>query len=460
MTTTTETKTTTNSDGSKTTETKETATDKTTGAKTETTKTETVDKTTGVTATTEIVKQDGRTTATAEIAVPAASRTQDGKTTATLTDQAAGKLASQAQAAVDAAKKAGAGDADVTVTIQVDAKADAQTVEVGIPAQALADVAKTGADVTISSNAAEITLDAAAVQSLAGGTGETATLSVSTVDAATLPQAVRDALPSENALVLDLSAAVGGKAVTDFAGGWATVSVPYTPTDAAKAVAVYYVADDGTLTKLDASYDAKTGKVSFTTPHFSYYTVAEETPAAPFTDVAPDAWYAQAVERVAARGLFAGTGDGAFSPDAAMTRGMVVTVLYRLAGQPAADAAGAYPDVPPDAYCAAAVAWAGDKGVVSGYSGGRFAPDDAITREQLAALLYRYAQQAGGDVSADADMSAYPDGAEASGYAVPALRWACGAGILQGGSGGLMPQAAATRAQVAVMLTRYLDGAE
>ena len=176
-----------------------------------------------------------------------------------------------------------------------------------------------------------------------------------------------------------------------------------------------------------------------------------------FADVAPDAWYADAVRYVSERGLMSGTGDTAFSPDDTTTRGMVVTILWRLDGSPAWTTTSGFSDVEESAYYAEAVGWASANGIVGGYDNETFGPGDPITREQMAAILYRFAQTRGWDTTAWADLSGYADAGEISAYALPALQWANGAGLIAGSGGAILPGDSATRAQVAAILMRLCE---
>ena len=180
----------------------------------------------------------------------------------------------------------------------------------------------------------------------------------------------------------------------------------------------------------------------------------ENTPD--FADVAEDDWFAQAVSFVASEGLMQGTGEDSFSPNATTTRGMIVTILYQLEGKPAVSGA-AFSDVSSGDYYADAVAWAAQLGLVSGYGNGQFGPNDAITREQTAAILYAYAQYKGWvKDQADATLDGFQDQAQVSDYAVEALAWAVDAGLISGTSQDtLSPAGTATRAQAAVMLMHF-----
>ena len=177
----------------------------------------------------------------------------------------------------------------------------------------------------------------------------------------------------------------------------------------------------------------------------------------PFEDVGADDWFCDDVRYVYENGLMNGTEETRFSPYLSTTRGMIVTVLYRMEGTPDTTAACPFADVPAGTYYEKAIAWAAASGIVNGYSATTFGPEDPITREQMAAILYRYAKYKGIDVSAAADLSAYGDASSVSAYARPAMGWVCGAGIVQGSDGLLLPAAHATRAQIAAILHRYCE---
>ena len=191
----------------------------------------------------------------------------------------------------------------------------------------------------------------------------------------------------------------------------------------------------------------------------SYVKATETASKTKFNDVSANDWFASAVDYVTGKGMMNGTADNTFSPKANTTRGMVVTVLYRLENQPSTSAAS-FTDVASGAYYANAVAWANANGIVSGYGSGKFGPNDKVTREQLAAILYRYAQYKKYDVSVgeDTNILSYDDAQSISSYAIPAIQWACGAGVVTGKSGSkLDPKGNATRAEVAAMLMRFCE---
>lgn len=175
----------------------------------------------------------------------------------------------------------------------------------------------------------------------------------------------------------------------------------------------------------------------------------------PFTDVAADAWYNEAVQSVYDKGLMNGTGNGVFSPDAVTSRAMVVTILYRMEGCPTVTAGASFTDVPGGQWYSDAVAWAGTNEIVNGYGNGSFGPNAPVTREQLAVILYRYAAYKQYDTTVRGDASAFLDGGAVSAYAAEAVNWAIGTGLLQGSGMRLTPAGNATRAQVATVLMRF-----
>ena len=180
--------------------------------------------------------------------------------------------------------------------------------------------------------------------------------------------------------------------------------------------------------------------------------------ALPFDDIISGSWYEDAVRYVYENGLMTGTSGSTFSPDATTTRGQIVTILWRLEDSPVVNYLMDFADIEPEAYYGEAVRWAASEGIVGGYGNGNFGPNDAITREQLAVILYRYAQYEGYDVSGSADLSGYTDRDAISGYALEAMNWGNDASIINGTSDNtLSPQGQTTRAQVAAMLTRFCE---
>lgn len=179
----------------------------------------------------------------------------------------------------------------------------------------------------------------------------------------------------------------------------------------------------------------------------------------PFGDVKTADWFYNDVKYVYEKGMMAGTAADVFAPNATTTRAMIVTILYRLEGSPAVTGTSAFVDVPAGQWYTDAVNWAAANQIVKGTSATTFAPNDSITREQMAAILYRYAQYKGYDVTKKADLSGYSDNGQVSAYAKDALAWANAAKLINGVTNTtLAPQGNATRAQVSAILHRFCDG--
>lgn len=233
---------------------------------------------------------------------------------------------------------------------------------------------------------------------------------------------------------------------------------------------------EGTLTVTDANgktvalTDLGSGKYTFKMPSakvsVGFKTTADQPcdggkdcPSAPFTDVDTAKWYHLSVDYVLTHKMMNGVSSRAFAPNANLTRGMLVQILYNLEGKPKGTAAN-FSDVQADAWYAEAVGWAASNKVVTGYADGTFRPNAAVTREQAAAILYRYAQSKGIDVSVgeNTNILSYVDVQQASEYAIPALQWAVGAGVLNGKNGGrLAPTGTATRAEIAAIMQRWCE---
>lgn len=193
----------------------------------------------------------------------------------------------------------------------------------------------------------------------------------------------------------------------------------------------------------------------FELDHLSHYVIV----SFPFTDFDMDNWYYQDVAYVWSTGLMNGTGVDTFSPGAITSRGQIVTILWRLESEPKAGAC-AFTDVPAGAYYEQAIAWAAENGIVNGINETSFQPDASITREQFATILYCYAKDYKGyDVSIgeDTNILSYVDAFDISEYAIPAMQWACGSGLINGSGDTLMPTGHAIRAQAAAILHRFSD---
>jgi hypothetical protein len=180
----------------------------------------------------------------------------------------------------------------------------------------------------------------------------------------------------------------------------------------------------------------------------------------PFTDVSQDQWYYTGVGYTEVLGLMDGTGDGLFEPDTKVNRAMLVTILYRMEGEPAVTTVNHFTDLAGSTWYTDAVIWAAESKIISGYGDGSFGPLDTLTREQMVTIIYRYAVYKGYDVSVDKDTNilSYKDAFDVSEYAMFAIQWACRTSIIQGiGGGRLNPQGNSNRAQIASVIQRFCE---
>lgn len=279
-------------------------------------------------------------------------------------------------------------------------------------------------------------------------------VAVSLASGASLNAAQQRALGSQAAAatLANASVLVDGAAASCPAGSVrAAVAV-----NAADDLTAWSLADDGSISAVGGAYDA--GQQTYA---FDVVNGVTAIARFPFTDVVAGTWYYGAAAYAYNNGLFAGMTPTTFAPNATMTRAMLVSVLWRLAGAPAPKAPNTFVDVPDGAWYTDAVTWAAENGVVSGIGGSRFDPSGFVTREQTAEILYNYAHSKGYDVSARADLTAFPDAGSVSGWAEEALSWANAAGLINGtvrdGQTILDPQGSASRAQVAMILMNYVE---
>lgn len=279
-------------------------------------------------------------------------------------------------------------------------------------------------------------------------------VAVSLASGASLNAAQQRALGSQaaTATLANASVLVDGAAASCPAGSVrAAVAV-----NAADDLTAWSLADDGSISAVGGAYDA--GQQTYA---FDVVNGVTAIARFPFTDVVAGTWYYGAAAYAYNNGLFAGMTPTTFAPNATMTRAMLVSVLWRLAGAPAPKAPNTFVDVPDGAWYTDAVTWAAENGVVSGIGGSRFDPSGFVTREQTAEILYNYAHSKGYDVSARADLTVFPDAGSVSGWAEEALSWANAAGLINGtvrdGQTILDPQGSASRAQVAMILMNYVE---
>ena len=371
-------------------------------------------------------------------------------------------------------------EAEDVGTVTIDVSSLKETVnEVVIPGAMVDKIADAVADENNDANGLEISLptgtvsfDAEAVAAIAEQTdGKDLTLHLDDVKVTELTTAQQDAVKElEVEIVLDAYLTSNGQRISDFKGGSATVKVPYTLKDGqtAQGIVVWYVADDGTKTQVPATYDGK--NIVFTVPHFSNYVIAYDAekaaacpkddtcPMAAFTDLDPTLWYHDGIHFCLENGMMNGVGNGKFDPTGTTSRAMIVTILYRLENEPKVTGENPFTDVEDGKWYTNAVLWAAENKIVEGYGNGKFKPNDDITREQLATILYRYAQSKGqGFTGAWMFLLDYPDASEISSWADEAMHWCVMNGIINGKDGKLVPKGDASRAEAATMLQRFCE---
>ena len=252
----------------------------------------------------------------------------------------------------------------------------------------------------------------------------------------------------------------GANTITDFGGSSVTVAIPYKLQPGESAGGLYLVYIDGQGKPqflMNSSYDAENEVLRGATTHFSLYAVGYKAPDA-FSDIA-NHWAKEDIEFVAARSLMAGVGNGRFNPDGTMTRAMFVTALGRLAGvNPADYKSGTFTDVKADAYYAPYVEWAEKTGVVVGIGGGLFAPDQIVSRQEMAVIMANYAKAMGCKVPVSREAMTFTDNASIASWAADAVKAMQQAGVLMGKDGNRFdPSGSATRAEAAAVLHRYVE---
>lgn len=367
------------------------------------------------------VTTDGDKDSTVTTAKPEVS-TENDTTSATVTEDMGTTIVEQVKEN-ESASVVIAPEMDSTVT----------NTAVTLPAGTVANIGSdTKADLVINTPVANVTLPNGALAELASA-GDAITVSASV---------------EENTIRFSVSADGGNVATVP---GGVTLTVP--AETAAGTVAVI-VREDGTREVVRKSV---AGEDNVRIPLDGSATIEIVDNSKDFADVAAGSWYEDAVAFASSHELFNGTSATSFSPDTGMSRGMLATVLCNLERGDGSSLSNGFSDVADDAWYADSIAWAAENGVINGYGDGSVGPDDLITREQMAAMLYNYAGMLGIDTSARADLGAYGDAADVSSWAEDVMSWAYAEGLITGMSDDtLAPQDTATRAQVAAMLERFV----
>ena len=359
--------------------------------------------------------------------------------------------------AISAAKKSG----EDTVTITPEIKGKVNGIAVSLPKSAAANAAKQGVQLIVETDKARVCLRAEVLGELSKNSGSELKLEITEKRA----EEVSDKLAHENldgASIVEVTLMIDGKPVTAFGGKKLLIDIPVDSKRfrAGDTCRVLVLSDDDAAERTSGQCIKKNDAlfVRVETTHLSTFVVMRDA-ALPFTDVADTAWYADAVQYVYENGLMTGVSESEFGPDGTATRGQIVTILWRLAGSPVVNYAMRYADMDEGAWYGEAVRWAASTGVVTGYSESSFGPNDAITREQLAAILYRYVKTQGqGFTGMWYFPLRYDDAASISSWADEAMHWCVMKGLLNGTSEtALSPQLTATRAQLATILQRFCE---
>ncbi len=345
-----------------------------------------------------------------------------------------------------------------SITIKAETKEAVNKTTVSVPKSSVSEISGARLDLKVETPLGTISLPVKALTEIARqAQGSSVEIVVEKMAAERLTDEQKAA--TEGSIVYDISIISGGQKISSFGGQKITISLPYTLKAGEKAenVTVWYMNDKGELEKISCSYNDKTGLATFTADHLSYYVVGYDNSIS-FIDVTENDWFYEHVMYVVQKGLFSGTGENTFSPNLPMTRSMLVTVLHRLEGKPAASKAVSLSDVPAGQWYTDAVAWSLEKEIVKGITEKEFKPESNITREQLAVMLYRYASAKNMVSGEGGSTDSFTDKDKVSSWAETAVKWAVGNGIITGRTNGsLDPSGSATRAEVAAMLQRYIE---
>lgn len=348
---------------------------------------------------------------------------------------------------------------DVVISVDSSDDEDLKRVELTLSHDALELLAETeGSGFTLQTEIGSISFDEKALAAITDHDSEDYTITIAKVDEKGLNNQQVTTVGSNP--VYDFSVISDGENVSHFEGGFATVTVPYTPKagENPNCIYVYYVDHQGSLNKMQTNYNGEKKEVTFKTGHFSVFTVVHELLSRIFTDVKTSAWYFDYVSYAYQNDLFHGSSATTFSPEEEMTRGMLVTTINSYEGKPSASHKTDYVDVPDDQWYSSAVQWASEKNIVAGIGNGEFAPDKSVKREELALILFNYAKEKGYDTKGGKSIQAFADVNQVSHWAEEAMSWAYGHGLITGMEDNtLRPESYATRGQVATILKNFIE---
>ena len=337
-------------------------------------------------------------------------------------------------------------------------------VSVTMPYKAAGSFSKENIGIEVKLPAGSVTFDNKAFASIASQTGKhdvIITISDAKSQLNDRQLAALNKLGAENRPVYDISVVSNGKYMRDFNGGTIKISIPYKLKSGEKPsrLGVWFLDDNGSVKEHKTVYDTPAKSVIFSTAHLSKYVIAYKKDwVNPFTDVSSRQWFYEAVRFVNENNLFGGINANTFAPYESMTRAMFVAILYNAEGAPAVSGKEPFNDVSAADWYSAAVKWAEKTGLVTGYGHGRFGPADMITREQVAAILFRYVKYKGQTPADRAVNLDFTDADKIAGYAYESVTWCYMSGIIDEKSAKVFdPKAAATRAEVAQIVMRFLE---
>ncbi|MDK2866279.1 MAG: hypothetical protein PWP38_594, partial [Clostridiales bacterium] len=402
-------------------------------------------------------------------------KTESSGETATSTSTVEGKLeapgrikatvsAAATNTLIAAAKNAETQGQKAVIEIQMTATGDEKAMAVAIPKTAFKAIADdTAADVKINTSIGAVTFDIGAVKTISDASenaAEDISISIEKVDTASVTEAVRQVVGDRP--IYDFTVSAGSKTVSSFGGGKATVNLPYTPNadEDVNAIVVYYLDDSGNLQKVRGQYNKETASVEFVTTHFSTYIIGYDKKS--FKDVSESDWYHDAVSYITARDIASGTGTNAFSPSDAITRGQFIVMMMKAYEiEPDTIITGNFADAG-NTYYTGYLAAAKRLGITSGIGDNRFAPDAAITRQDLSTILYKTLVLTDELPEVDAATSAkafigYNDTEKIASYAEDAMRHFVAGGVLSGSYAQINPTTPTSRAEFVQILYNLLN---
>lgn len=310
----------------------------------------------------------------------------------------------------------------------------------------------------IESSIANLIFDEKAIQTIISKSNTQISATVNVLEKSALSKDVKDIVGDRP--VYEITLTSGNQTISDFGNGKVQVKIPYTLRDGedSSGIVVYYMNDQSQLIKMETTYDKANKTVTFQTNHFSKYIVGYDTKAAAgnahFADVSEKAWFKEAVQYVSEKGMMNGISGTTFDPNANSTRAMVCTILWNMENKPEQTAELPFKDVSKTSWYTQAITWANQNQITMGINEDVFAPNEKVTREQLAQFLYNYAKLKGYNVTKTSNLAGYKD--KPSVWAEEAVKWAVENQIITGkGNGMIDPKGTATRAEIAQMIMNF-----